>query len=114
MASKDFGGSQIPSSPSAAAGIRAKLQGLGAASIPKSVETQEKAAFQEKQTGKTPLFRKQIAKMEKDTMLTIRTKAASKKCFDDIRKHFGYSQSDFFDLLLVLAEEEARRSGYQG
>ena len=44
-------------------------------------------------------------KVPKNVIMTIRTTAEVKERFDLLRHHFGYSQSDFLDALVHMAED---------
>ena len=51
---------------------------------------------------------------EKNTMMAIRTKPEVKERFDALRSFFGFSQSDFFERMLIITEEQARKEGWKG
>ena len=51
---------------------------------------------------------------EKSTMMTIRTKPEVKEDFDELRNFFGFSQSDFFEKMLAITKEQARKEGWNG
>ena len=44
-------------------------------------------------------------KVPKNVIMTIRTTAEVKERFDTLRHNFGYSQSDFLDALVHMAED---------
>ena len=58
-------------------------------------------------------FSHQKKSQPKSTMMTIRTKPDIKKKFDDIRKFYNYSQSEFLSAMLVFAEEQAKNDGWK-
>lgn len=99
MAIKDFGGSQIPSSPSAAAGIRAKLQGLAQAQqmskpeknvldVPKNAEPDNKQVYR---------FRR-----KHDALLHIRIPASIKNDIRLLAEKNNVSQAEFIVSLVEV------------
>lgn len=64
-----------------------------------------------KQDVKQKFFLNVQEKHEKSVTMTIRTTDEVKKRFDNIRKMYGYSQSEFLKAVIEMAEDEVTRNG---
>lgn len=58
----------------------------------------------QKKSAASSYFMK-LDKAPKNVIMTIRTTSEVKERFDTLRHHFGYSQSDFLDALVHMAED---------
>ena len=52
-------------------------------------------------------------KETKSILMSMRIRPSAKKKFDKLCKFYGYSQSSFFDALVLIAEEQAISDGYK-
>lgn len=68
-------------------------------------------------TVKPVVTRKKLEKQEiretKSLLMSMRIRPSTKEKFDKLRKFYCYSQSDFFDALVAIAEEQAVNDGYK-
>ena len=49
----------------------------------------------------------------KSLLMSMRIRPSTKEKFDKLRKFYCYSQSDFFDALVAIADEQAVSDGYK-
>ena len=68
-------------------------------------------------TVKPVVTRKKLEKQEmretKSLLMSMRIRPSTKGKFDKLRKFYCYSQSDFFDALVAIADEQAVSDGYK-
>ncbi len=68
-------------------------------------------------TVKPVVTRKKLEKQEmretKSLLMSMRIRPSTKEKFDKLRKFYCYSQSDFFDALVAIADEQAVSDGYK-
>ena len=77
----------------------------------------EKTRMNQNITAKPVVTRKKLEKQEiretKSILMSMRIRPSTKEKFERLRKFYGYSQSDFFDALLAIADEQAVNDGYK-
>ena len=76
----------------------------------------EKTRANQNITAKPVVTRKKLEKQEKhetkSILMSMRIRPSTKEKFDKLRKFYCYSQSDFFDALVAIAEEQAVSDGF--
>lgn len=80
--------------------------------INKTKANQENTVIKTKPVVKTGLVR-QPKRETKSLLMSMRIRPSTKEKFDKLRKLYRYSQSDFFDALVAIAEEQAVSDGYK-
>lgn len=80
--------------------------------INKTKANQENTVIKTKPVVKTGLVR-QPKRETKSVLMSIRIRPSTKEKFDKLRKLYRYSQSDFFDALVAIAEDNAVLDGYK-
>ena len=77
----------------------------------------EKTKANQNSTPKPVVARKSgLVRQKKETksvLMSMRIRPSTKKKFDKLCKFYGYSQSSFFDALVLIAEEQAYLEGYK-
>ena len=77
----------------------------------------EKTRMNQNITAKPVVTRKKLEKQEmretKSLLMSMRIRPSTKEKFDKLRKFYCYSQSDFFDALVAIADEQAVSDGYK-
>ncbi len=77
----------------------------------------EKTRMNQNITAKPVVTRKKLEKQEKhetkSILMSMRIRPSTKGKFERLRKFYGYSQSDFFDALVAIADEQASLDGYK-
>ena len=67
-------------------------------------------------TVKPVVTRKKLEKQEihetKSILMSMRIRPSTKERFEKLRKFYRYSQSDFFDALVAIADEQAVSDGF--
>ena len=68
-------------------------------------------------TVKPVVTRKKLEKQEmretKSLLMSMRIRPSTKERFEKLSAFYRYSQSDFFDALVAIAEEQASLEGYK-
>ena len=68
-------------------------------------------------TVKPVVTRKKLEKQEmretKSLLMSMRIRPSTKERFEKLRAFYRYSQSDFFDALVAIADEQAVSDGYK-
>lgn len=80
--------------------------------INKTKANQENTVIKTKPVVKTGLVR-QPKRETKSLLMSMRIRPSTKEKFDKLRKLYRYSQSDFFDVLVAIAEDNAVLDGYK-
>ena len=83
-----------------------------------SIIERTKMSQEQKSTAKPVVTRKKLEKQEKcetkSLLMSMRIRPSTKERFEKLRKIYRYSQSDFFDALVAIAEEQAVNDGFTG
>ena len=80
--------------------------------INKTKANQENTVIKTKPVVKTGLVR-QPKREIKSILMSMRIRPSTKKRFEKLRAFYRYSQSDFFDALVAIAEDNAVLDGYK-
>ncbi len=77
----------------------------------------EKTRMNQNITAKSVVTKRKLEKQEiretKSILMSMRIRPSTKEKFEKLRAFYGYSQSDFFDALVAIAEEQAVSDGYK-
>jgi len=110
MADKDkFGSIQKPVRPSAAASLSARFH----QDEPVTENITGNTNVNNNTTTNTVHIKKQPKRERKEILMTLRIKPSVKAAIEDMRKFYGYSQSDFVEVMVSIVSDIAKRDGWK-